>query len=375
MGPKRQSRAAAAAGENTNQETQNVDENWGETPTRTRRIVEEWFEKLDPGVQQEYKYRVVLDGTVIDAFNQREASAALEPREGDDTADYLMRASNYLAEYWRKGGKRTLSQVMGGDRTFYRTVALILGNNDPKKVDYKDIMEIPGMILCGAIKAYFMSETTASRVDIEEITKSLRLISFEATANLVTASQRFINVIEKQENKLLAFHGNNEKTLVEFLTARVDKVSLRDHIKHKKVERLKDFIQELQSICYDWSQAYIVVLSRERGKIEGPTLGKRKSDSNQTISAHKTSKEKMDNRAQGDDSKVIQPEEGKRVIYCLNCYMRNSHTRDKCNKIWDKLSKPQQDFMKKKVAEVKKSKQYLVDMAHNAKLKQSRTPS
>jgi len=59
-------------------------------------------------------------------------------------------------------------------------------------------MDIPGKvnrmnIACGTIKAYFMSETTVSRFDIEEITKSLRLISFEETANLVTASQLFIN--------------------------------------------------------------------------------------------------------------------------------------------------------------------------------------
>ena len=56
----------------------------------------------------------------------------------------------------------------------------------------------------------------------------------------------------------------------------IQKPSLRDYAKDQKIEQLEHFIEILQNTCYDWSQDYIKVQSRERNQQGDEKGGKRK---------------------------------------------------------------------------------------------------
>ena len=72
-------------GEEISKKATQESEEWGQTPTELKESIEAWFGKLDAGTQEEYRYKVVLNGTVVDSFNATEALEVLNPRGNEQT--------------------------------------------------------------------------------------------------------------------------------------------------------------------------------------------------------------------------------------------------------------------------------------------------
>jgi len=326
------------------------------------RLIEMWM-TLSQGEKERFLFRkVTLDQNIPDIMNEREMMEILTPKKEDTTEKFVNKVIESLTNYIRKGGRRTLAQIVGTRVEFLLSIQNIL---EIKELKLEDIYDIPIPLLMGIITSKMKS---SEGLPIEEITASWTKLDWSDQTRIGLESVKYIADILASKDRLLSTFKHNEANIIEYLYKRIGNNALRNHFKNyqeeksndesgkgqlKKITTVDRFTEILREVSNTWEREAVDVRNRSSkkethhsystGKKEGGD-GKRKR---QELEVNVT--------------QVANPnkEEGKGSVtkYCFNCWHSN-HLIAECKAPkYEELSSEEKIKRQKRTRDAKKKRE------------------
>ena len=77
------------------------------------KLIELW-RLLNPGEKEKFLFKkVILDQNIPDIMNEKEMTEILTPKKEETTEKFIKKVVEAITSYLRKGGRRSLAQIVG----------------------------------------------------------------------------------------------------------------------------------------------------------------------------------------------------------------------------------------------------------------------
>ena len=308
------------------------------------RLIALW-QTLSEGEKERVMFkRVTLDQNIPDIMNEKEMSETLTPKKEETTEKFVKRVVESIVTYIRKGGRRTLAQIVGTKLEFLLSTLNIL---DIKDLRIAELYDIPIRLLMGVIIAKL--KESAESQPIEEITATWAKIDWQDQTRIGMEAIKYISDILAARDRLLATFKNNEANVIEFLWKRIGNTALRNYFRNfteseqknpdpvvkNKIVNIERFTEILRDVSNIWEREAIDVRNR---------MSKKNADSPKI--------DKGEKRKRGAEAEINQLDI--KVRYCYNCWMSNHLVADCTAPKYEELSAEEKIKRQKRTREAKR---------------------
>jgi len=283
------------------------------------------WRSLNPGERERFMFKkVILDQNIPDILNEKEMGETLTPKREEATDKYAKRVIEAITTYIRKGGRRTLGQIVGVRMEFLLATLNIL---DIKELKMKELYDIPLPMLMGVITMKL--KESVDGLPIEEVTSSWNKIDWSDQTRIGLEAIKYIADIMASRDRLMATFKQNEANVIEYLYKRIGNTALRNHFRNyqeekshesdngkgklEKITTMDRFTEILREVSSSWEKEAIDVRNR--------SANNRNSNGNNpsTNSPKRDNGENKRKRAEME----VNVAETKLTRYCYNCWFSN----------------------------------------------------